>query len=126
VFDTNVIVSALLFESSTPAQAFFGASQRGTILFSEPSFLELHAVLKRPKFDRYLTAGEREAFLIALLAASSLVEIRQQFAACRDPDDDKFLEAVINGKAACWPRAIPTCWHFILFEACPSLRRLNS
>ena len=40
VFDTNAIVGALLFEQSVPAQAFFAASDRGTILVSEVIFRE--------------------------------------------------------------------------------------
>ena len=35
VFDTNVLVSALLFAESTSAQAFFTALPRGTILTSQ-------------------------------------------------------------------------------------------
>jgi predicted nucleic acid-binding protein len=34
VFDTNVLVSALLFSESKPAQAFFLALQKGTLLTS--------------------------------------------------------------------------------------------
>lgn len=34
VFDTNVVVSALLFEQSIPGQAFDAALDRGNILLS--------------------------------------------------------------------------------------------
>ena len=36
VFDTNVIISALLFEQSTPARAFSEALDRRGILLSDP------------------------------------------------------------------------------------------
>jgi len=36
VFDTNVIISALLFEQSKPARAFYTALDCGDILLSQP------------------------------------------------------------------------------------------
>ena len=63
VFDTNVLVSALLFAESKPAQAFFTALRRGTILTSLAALHELSEVLHRKKFDKYLTIEERELFL---------------------------------------------------------------
>ena len=35
----------------------------------------------------------------ATLAAAELVKITETVAACRDPDDDKFIELAINGRA---------------------------
>jgi predicted nucleic acid-binding protein len=54
VFDTNVIVSALLFEQS----------KRGELVLSLPVVKELNDVLSRPKFDRYVFREEREKFLV--------------------------------------------------------------
>jgi predicted nucleic acid-binding protein len=67
VFDTNVIVSALLFTSSKPGQAFLRALDHGGVLVSLQLLSELQAVLGRPKFDRYLTQEERDTFLEALI-----------------------------------------------------------
>jgi predicted nucleic acid-binding protein len=55
VFDTNVVVSALLFEQSRPAQAFFGALQREEILLSTDLVNEISRVIHREKFDRYVS-----------------------------------------------------------------------
>jgi len=101
VFDTNVIVSALLFEQSVPAQAFRAALDRGEILLSRPVLKELNEVLAREKLKPYLLLEERERFIIALLNESILVDIKESIRACRDPKDDKFLELAINGGAAC-------------------------
>jgi uncharacterized protein len=57
VFDTNVIVSSLLFEHSKPAQAFNYALNHGVILLSS-ELAELSDVLGRKKFDRFLTSEE--------------------------------------------------------------------
>jgi putative PIN family toxin of toxin-antitoxin system len=101
VFDTNVIISALLFEQSKPAQAFHAALDRGEILLSLPILKELNEVLSREKFNRYLLLEEREHFIIALLRESTLVDITENIRACRDPKDDKFLELAINAEASC-------------------------
>ena len=101
VFDTNATVSALLFEKSVPGQAFHAALACGTILLSREAIVELSEVLGRKKFDRYLTREEREQFLANLVREATIVEIAEEIRACRDADDDKFLELAVNGRAAC-------------------------
>ncbi len=68
VFDTNALVSALLFERSAPGQAFFAAMDAGEeILLSAALVSEIHEVLQRRKFERYVSAEQCEEFLIALV-----------------------------------------------------------
>ena len=99
VFDTNVLISALLFDQSKPAQAFFAALRAGEVLVSADVILELDNVLGREKFERYVTEEERERFLRSLLRETRLVEIREKIRACRDPKDDKFLKLAVSGGA---------------------------
>ena len=99
VFDTNVLVSALLSEQSTPAQAFFAALQGGEVLLSTLLANEIRTILHRKKFDRYLSGDQREAFLIALVQSSTLVEVTKTITACRDPKDNMLLELAVSGKA---------------------------
>jgi uncharacterized protein len=99
VFDSNVIVSALLFKQSKPAQAFRMALDRGRILLSRPVLKELNDVLAREKLKPYLFPEEREQFIIALLKESIFIDIIESIRVCRDPKDDKFLELAVNGKA---------------------------
>lgn len=101
VFDTNVLVSALLFDESRPAQAFFAALHSGEVLVSADVILELNDVLGREKLQRYVSEAERERFLRSLLREARLVEIQEKVQACRDPKDDKFLELAVNGDADC-------------------------
>jgi putative PIN family toxin of toxin-antitoxin system len=101
VFDTNVIVSALLFKQSTPGQAFHTALDHGSILISWPTLKELVEVLNRKKFDRYLLQEEKECFLDTLVQETILIEITENVSICRDPKDNKFLELAISGDAAC-------------------------
>lgn len=101
VFDTNVLVSALLFDASKPAQAFFAALRYGEVLLSADVISEVSEVLGREKFRRYVTEEERERFLRNLLQEAKLIEIEETIQACRDPKDDKFLELAVNGNADC-------------------------
>ena len=101
VFDTNVIISAVLFEQSVPGRALYAALDRGTLLLSQATAAELGEVLAREKFDRYLTREERDQFLCKLLAEATIVDITEDIRACRDPKDDKFLELALNGQTSC-------------------------
>ncbi len=99
VIDTNVIISAILFQNSQPAKAIKFAKQLGEILFSETTFREIENTLSRPKFDRYLSLDSRRQVLSQLLLDSELIEITETITICRDPKDNKFLELAVNGNA---------------------------
>jgi len=59
---------------------------------------ELHDVLGRRQLAALVPQASRE-WLMALLAAAELVAITETIAACRDRDDDKFLELAVSGRA---------------------------
>ncbi len=99
VVDTNVLVSALLFENSTPARVVFHLLATSTILTSLPALQELDSVLHRKKFDRYVTLDERIAFITTFALTAFVVDIAVTIKACRDAKDDKFLEIAVNGEA---------------------------
>ena len=99
VFDTNVIVSALLFNDSVPGQAFIRALNHGMILVSGALVGELSRVLARDRFDRYVTREERDEFLESLIRESNLIEITEAVQVCCDPKDDQVLELAVNGNA---------------------------
>ena len=95
------MVSALLFETSKPARAFFAALRNGVVLLSADVISEISEVLGREKFRRYVTEEERGRFLRSLLQEAELIEINEKILACRDPKDDKFLELAVTGDADC-------------------------
>jgi uncharacterized protein len=99
VFDTNVVVSALLLADSIPRQAFDKALDQGTILISVPVILELADVLSRKKLNKYLLENERMRFLISLLKETDLIDTTETISICRDPKDNKFLELAVDGNA---------------------------
>jgi putative PIN family toxin of toxin-antitoxin system len=99
VVDTNVIVSASVFAPSVPRQAVENVLRNSILLFSDFTMDELKNVLFRSKFDRYVSREERALFLAQLSAAAEFVPIIQLVRECRDPNDDKFLEVALNGRA---------------------------
>lgn len=99
VFDTNVLVSALLFEHSTPAQALFFTIAKGELLISNALIDEISRIVYRPKFDRYITDAQREDFLISLVQTGVLIEVTETIDVCRDPKDNMILELAVSGNA---------------------------
>jgi len=99
VLDRNVLISGLLSTTSTPARAVERAISDGQLLASTATLRELMTKLLSPKFDRYVPRERRDALLLRLAPLIEIVEVVQRIHASRDPDDDKFLEVAINGRA---------------------------
>jgi uncharacterized protein len=83
----------------TPARAVEHAISNGQLLASTATLRELMTKLLSPKFDRYVPRERRDALLLRLAPLIEIVEIVQSIRASRDPDDDKFLKAAVNGRA---------------------------
>jgi putative PIN family toxin of toxin-antitoxin system len=99
VFDTNVLVSALLLPQSKPRQSIDFVLQAREILLSSAVLVELYEVLSREQFRRYVDRDDIRRFLSALTREAEWIDVDVQIAACRDPKDDKFLELAISGHA---------------------------
>lgn len=99
VVDTNVLISGLLSSTSTPAQAVERALSHGQLLASTATLRELMTKLLSPKLDRYVPRERRDALLLRLAPLLEIVEVVQRVQVARDPDDDKFLEVAVNGRA---------------------------
>ncbi|MGH6885729.1 MAG: putative toxin-antitoxin system toxin component, PIN family, partial [Geminicoccales bacterium] len=69
------------------------------LVISEAILAELDEVLRRPRFDRYVSRRVREQFLVTLPRFAAQVPIVQSIRAWDDPSDDKFLDAAVNGSA---------------------------
>lgn len=102
VFDTNALISAALLKRSVTRLAYEKAISEGTLLVSAETIEEINEVLRRPQFEKYVTEAERLEFLSRLFGEVEWVkvdELDEHIDACRDPDDNKFLELAVNGKA---------------------------
>ena len=79
--------------------AFDAALGHGKILISTPVLEELDRVLSREKFNRYVSAIDRNRFLVGLVREAEWVAITEAFSVCRDPKDNMFLELAVSGHA---------------------------
>jgi putative PIN family toxin of toxin-antitoxin system len=99
VFDTNVLVSALLFKGELSQLVDLWKSSRIIPLFSKETFEEFRAVLAYPKF-RLSPAEIRAIIEIDVLPFFEIVEGTDAVSGiCKDPDDDKFIACAVSGDA---------------------------
>lgn len=99
VFDTNVVISALLMDKSTPALALKKAENEGKLLHSIPILEEIVTVLSRPKFAKYIDEEDIDRFLAHIYQSWEKVIITDVVTQCRDQKDNKLLELAVSGKA---------------------------
>jgi len=99
VLDTNVLVSALLFQGELSKIHMLW--KKGVIvpLLTKETFNEFQKVLVYPKFS--LTAEEIKSILQEeVLPFFEVVDQTESAAGvCRDPDDDKFISCALSGGA---------------------------
>lgn len=99
VFDTNVLVSALLLPDSKPRKALELAFNEGTLLLSFSVLAELYDVLSRKHLQRYIDEDDIHKFVAVLTREAEWVDVNVRISACRDSKDDKFLELAVSGHA---------------------------
>jgi len=99
VIDTNVLISGFLINYSMPDKAVRKARSIGKLIFTQQTLEELIAVIQHSKFDRYIISGYREEFLSIVMGKADIVTVTRAIKACRDPKDEKFLEAAVHGDA---------------------------
>jgi putative PIN family toxin of toxin-antitoxin system len=99
VVDTSVILSAAILPGSVPERAILFALAHGTLLHSAATIAEADRILRKPRFNRYKCEQDRLDFLALLQNRGREVDILTRVVACRDPNDDTFLEVAVNGPA---------------------------
>lgn len=99
VFDTNTVVSTLLFANGRLAWLRGHWSDGGCIpLTSKAAMAELNRVLSYPKFQ--LSQEDRFELLADYLPCCELVEVVTRCPAiCRDSKDQHFLDLALSGGA---------------------------
>ena len=100
VFDTNVIISALILPNSKPRLAFDKALKKNCIVTSDDTIFELSEKILLEKFDKYVLLKERMLFLQWFKKSSEQVTVSEKITLCRDPDDDKFLSLAKTARAS--------------------------
>ncbi len=101
VFDTNVVVSALLFRQGKLSWLReFWRSEKVIALVSRDTITELMRVLSYPKFK--LDSGDIETLLSDYLPFAEVVDqilVTQEAPVCSDPDDQMFIDLALSGGA---------------------------
>lgn len=125
VIDTGVFVSALIRRQGTTG-AVLRALRDGkfTALYSTDILVEIIDVLGRDKFRvKYHILPDDITVLVNLIRLrGELVIPTQSVTACRDPKDDKFLEAALAGEADCLVSGDTDLLDMVAFENIPILR----
>lgn len=99
VIDTNVFISGLISTTSRPARVIDRTVTFGRLVATVDTREELIETMLRSKFDAILPRSQRHRTLERLLPLLDIVAVLRIVRACRDPRDDKFLEAALNGSA---------------------------
>ena len=98
VVDTNVLISAALTKGA-PFRIVEHLIKNNALIFSKETISELSSRITQPKFDKYVSAEDHEAYVNNLILSADLVIIDNLIQGCRDRDDDKFLETAVKGDA---------------------------
>lgn len=104
VIDTGVFVSALIRKQGTIGDVLHALRDgRFTVIYTTDIVVEIIDVLGREKFRvKYHIEPDDITTLVNLIRLrGELVTPTQKMTACRDPKDDKFLEAALVAKADC-------------------------
>lgn len=103
VLDTNVLVSAFLSSKGSPAQVLEALRQeRFELVGSEAIFAEYQEVLSYEKVQalHQMSKAKITAVINALKGSALIVEPSPALVGVlRDPDDTKFLECAVAGRA---------------------------
>jgi hypothetical protein len=86
------VVGAALKSDGVPKRAILRARATDVIALSRAVYEEVDAVLRRPKFRRYLSDSDRHRILRLLSEAAVWVEPTETITDCRDHKDNKYLE----------------------------------
>ena len=98
VNDTNVLISSALTKGA-PFRIVEHLIKNNALIFSKETISELSSRITQPKFEKYVSAEDREAYVNNLILSADLVIIDNLIQGCRDRDDDKFLETAVKGDA---------------------------
>ena len=101
VLDTNLLISAALAPQGKPRRVLTWARTNARLIASLPLLKEVRTRLERPKFRKYLSAGDAERFVLDFAAVCEKPALSGSIRVCRDPDDDMVLETAVAGRADC-------------------------
>ena len=125
VLDTGVLVSALIRRQGTTGGVLrLLRDGRFTAVYSTDLLVEIIDVLGRPalRAKYHIEPDDISALINLMRLRGELVTPTRKVTACRDPKDDKFLEAALAGGADCIVSGDADLLALTPFEDIPILR----
>ena len=125
VVDTNVLASALIRRQGATGQVLRHLRDgRFTIVYSVPLLVELVEVLSRPQIQQkyHIQSDDISALINLIRLRGELVSPERKIDACRDPSDNRFLEAAVEGDAEAIVTGDADLLDMTEFESVPILR----
>jgi putative PIN family toxin of toxin-antitoxin system len=125
VVDTGVLVSGLIQQAGTTGEILrLLRDGRFSIIFSTPILVEVIEVLGRPPFRSkyHIQPDDINALVNLIRLRGELVTIEGPVTACRDPKDNKFLEAAQSGQVDAIVSGDADLLDLVAFESIPILR----
>lgn len=99
VFDTNALISALMYPKSVSALSLVNAVNYFQLVASDSTWVELANVSARKKFEAYWSAESRLVFLTELASMTDFYSTHSVITASSDATDNKFLELAVDAQA---------------------------
>jgi putative PIN family toxin of toxin-antitoxin system len=125
VIDTGVFVSALIRRQGTTGDVLRALRDgRFTVIYTTDTVVEIIDVLGRPWFRTkyHIEPDDITALVNLIRLRGELVNPGKKVTACRDPKDDKFLEAALAARADCIVSGDTDLLDMSSFEEIPILR----
>lgn len=99
VIDKNLYISALINNNSLARLNYVLENPIVDVLLDDTLLTELHEVINRPKFKRYINPTQIQAFLQLLVERSSFIKTTSVVHFSPDPKDDFLLALCKDGQA---------------------------
>ena len=125
VIDTGILISALIRRQGTIGDVLRALRDgRFTTIYTTDILMEIINVLGRPAFRQkyHIEPDDIIALVNLMRLRGELVTPVRKVTACRDPKNDKFLEAALAGSADCVVSGDADLLNLTSFENIPFLR----
>ena len=99
VVDTNLYISSMINKNSRLRLNMVLENLANEILINESLLSEIHQVISRPKFIKYITSQETRSFLELLSERTTFIETKSVVVFSPDPKDDFLLALRSDGQA---------------------------
>ena len=99
ILDTNLLISAILSKQLRQRLEPVIIEPETRLLICKELLEEFSQVIRRPKFENYVSTKQTNDYLAFLQQKFEVIEILSEVQVCRDSDDDFLLALAQDGKA---------------------------